>query len=91
MNYAGNANNYGVTPLVEAGSGYTLIRHEALGAGPVFAAIPYAKTQNGIYSLPILPAAVVGVVSNNFVTGGNFIKPCYRFFLIIQRYQHHIV
>ncbi|WP_177183753.1 hypothetical protein [Mucilaginibacter sp. OK283] len=46
MNYEGNANNYGVTPMVEAGSGYSLIRHQALGAGPVFAAIPYAGGGN---------------------------------------------
>jgi hypothetical protein len=48
MNYAGNRNNYGVTPLIEAGSGYTLIRLQALGAGPVFAAIPYAGDKNYI-------------------------------------------
>ncbi|WP_439696571.1 hypothetical protein ACFGVS_28715 [Mucilaginibacter sp. AW1-7] len=48
MNYEGNANNHGVTPLIEAGSGYSLILHKALGAGPVFAAIPYAGDKNYI-------------------------------------------
>ncbi|WP_262713484.1 hypothetical protein [Mucilaginibacter ginsenosidivorax] len=32
MSYAGN-NYYGVTPLVDAGSGYSLILLQALGAG----------------------------------------------------------